>query len=380
MELPSFKRTRSAMLMHQTLIKWAENQLVKDINREFKRFWRKLQLAVSAEDHGAILMDANELKKRLAEIVQEARVGLVAYTVVDIRRWIRKTNEKLTKDAYDFSALSLEDQQTISDILQNEELRGLDFDTRLARYTVDMQKDIVAVLSQGVADGKSMQELANDLRTPIQGAQYQAARLARTETMHVSNVAAMRTYGSMGDVVSGVQYDATMDGRCCKRCAAFDGLKYYYEPKSGEQSMDEAPQLPLHPNCRCFYAPLSRSWAELGANVTGEETPQERGTYEDWLKGQPEHVQRQMLGDDYDAFQRGGMDAIRRMLTATVPVTKLPGDWKAAWNAATRAPRTESFRLPLLSGKDQLCAQRRKTALRSMTRAFSKPQTSRRES
>ncbi len=377
MKLPSFRRTRSAMLLHQVLVKWAENQLVRDLNREYRKFWRKVQTAAAANDQGAMFGDASELKTRLQELIQEARVGLVAFTVVDLRRWIRKTNEKLANEALDLSSIPLEDQELIRQILQNEDIQGLGFDERLARYTADMQRDIVDILSKGIADGRSIPEMTRDLRTPLQISRYRAERLARTETMHVSNTAALKTYGSMGDVVSGIQYDATLDIRACSVCAAYDGQKFYYAPKAGEKGIEDAPKLPIHCNCRCFFSPLSRSWEELGADVTGEETSAERESFEQWLDRQPDDVQRQVMGSEYDAYRDGGIEKVRKALGARVSVTKLSGDWKAAWDSAKRSTGAESHHLPLLPGRELLCASR-KTVSSSTTRASSSLRRSRR--
>lgn len=348
------------MMLHQILVKWVENQLIDDINREYRRYWRKVQIAGAANDHGTIFAESSELKVRVQELMEEARVGLIAFAVSDIRRWVRKVNEKLAKkEALDLSSLALEDQELIRQILQAETIQGQSFSERMASYTADMQKEILDILTNGMAKGASIADLTQDLRTPLQIGRRHAERLARTEVMHASNTAALKTYSSMPDVVSGIQYDATLDVRACALCGSYDGQKFYYEPKAGEKGIEDAPKLPVHPNCRCFYAPLSKSWAELGANVTGEETTKERETFDQWIDNQPVETQRQVLGDEYDAYRAGGMERVQKALSARISVSKLSGDWKAAWDSAKRTSGAESRRLPPLSGKEILCASRK---------------------
>ncbi len=53
----------------------------------------------------------------------------------------------------------------------------------------------------------------------------------------------------------------------CNQCAALHGKKFYFEPRAGQQSADNMPQPPLHPNCRCYkkeildYTYLDDEWA-----------------------------------------------------------------------------------------------------------------------
>ncbi len=184
-------------------------------------------------------------------------------------------------------------------------------------------KEVVQALQAGMAEGETVEQLVKRVRgkavkparwikndkgkrvrvpgeysggamdTTTQGART----LVRTAVMHVSNAARDEYYKKNSDLIKGYQYVATLDADACIACGAYDGKVYDVdEPK---------PELPLHPNCRCLYVPVIKSWKELG--IDKEEYPQgtrasmdgqvpENETYEDRLKKASKERRIQMLG------------------------------------------------------------------------------------
>lgn len=61
---------------------------------------------------------------------------------------------------------------------------------------------------------------------------------------------AVRSVGALNrHLAGGYQHSAELDDRTCSECAGLDGKIYYYDRWP---SIDTAPELPLHPNCRCI--------------------------------------------------------------------------------------------------------------------------------
>jgi len=151
--------------------------------------------------------------------------------------------------------------------------------------------------------------------------QNRATIIARTEVQKVSNAVTKGFYDANQDVIKGVQYVATLDRRTCLQCAPLDGKVYYYSgavggvvsgyseslalEQFGEETGDLAPALPQHPQCRCTYAPVTKSWRELGISAK-DAPPGTRSsltgqipstiTYGQWLATQPESFQLEVLG------------------------------------------------------------------------------------
>jgi hypothetical protein len=55
----------------------------------------------------------------------------------------------------------------------------------------------------------------------------------------------------------GYRWIASRGKDACPQCAALHGKVFYFEPGSGQASVDEMPQGQLHPNCRCTREPVS---------------------------------------------------------------------------------------------------------------------------
>ena len=94
--------------------------------------------------------------------------------------------------------------------------------------------------------------------------QVSAVRLARTIVNGVSNNARMETIKENSDVIDGVEFVGTLDGKTCQYCAAYDGHIW-----RGEDA-GKARRPPLHPNCRCTIIPYVELKDENGNVVEFE--------------------------------------------------------------------------------------------------------------
>lgn len=76
-----------------------------------------------------------------------------------------------------------------------------------------------------------------------------AVTLARTIINGVANNARVETIKENADVIDGVKFLGTLDGKTCPYCASLDGYIW-----RGEE-MGQARRPPIHPNCRCTLIP-----------------------------------------------------------------------------------------------------------------------------
>lgn len=100
-------------------------------------------------------------------------------------------------------------------------------------------------LRNGIIQGKSPFQIANDLSERMQVGRYQAQRLVRTEYMHVLNQGQIEGYKAKG--YTKLKWHASKDERTCEICGKHHGNEY---------EIDEAPHLPAHPGCRCTFVPV----------------------------------------------------------------------------------------------------------------------------
>lgn len=184
---------------------------------------------------------------------------------------------------------------------------------RLAPDLVTLNAEIGAATARGIARGASMPDIARMLKVVpglVESYRDRLVVIARTEVQRAANEVAMANYAANNDVISGVQWLATLDNRTCLRCAPRHNQVY---PLVNGRPVGLGTPPPLHPRCRCFMAPVTRGYAELGlppthANRTrfdGE--PAREQTFGAWLRRQPASVQMEVLGPARLAFFRAGM-------------------------------------------------------------------------
>jgi SPP1 gp7 family putative phage head morphogenesis protein len=140
---------------------------------------------------------------------------------------------------------------------------GTSWNARLAAQTRLAPPDqLAALVTMGMAQGQTVQQLANTLGPAVQGVRASARRVARTEGMRVSHAARLTAFDELGDMVVGFQIHATMDFRVRPAHAARNGQIYYKKPKDGQLSITEMPNPPMEAdgtvafNCRCYLSPV----------------------------------------------------------------------------------------------------------------------------
>lgn len=173
-------------------------------------------------------------------------------------------------------------------------------------------KDAIRI---GFAEGQTTEEVVRIIRGTrknkytdgiTQQSRRTAAAAVRTAMNHTSNIARQETYSENADIIKGVQWVATLDGRTTRICASRDGKVY---------PVDAGPRPPAHIGCRSTTTPIVKSWKELGiklkqapegtrASMNGQ-VPAST-TYEDFLRKQDIGFQDEFLGQKAGILFRKG--------------------------------------------------------------------------
>lgn len=172
----------------------------------------------------------------------------------------------------------------------------------------------------GVAEGEGIDEMVRRIRGTAKN-RYRDGLLAksrreiesvvRTSVSGVVNNVRQATYRANAEIISGVQYVATLDTHTCEVCAAYDGQVY---------DLMDGPRPPQHCGCRCTTVPVCKSWKELGFDF--QEMPaseraamngrvSDKVTYGQWLKGQGRQTQEVALGKRKAQLFRSGKLGVR---------------------------------------------------------------------
>ena len=109
------------------------------------------------------------------------------------------------------------------------------------------------------------------------------------------------------DVLRGWVWVSTLDSRTCLRCAQKSGI---------ESKMGEGVVPPLHIGCRCFQAPVIKSWKELGFDAKEFATGTRASSggqvdanisFDAWLRTQSKSAQIDQLGPARQQLFANGM-------------------------------------------------------------------------
>jgi SPP1 gp7 family putative phage head morphogenesis protein len=150
-------------------------------------------------------------------------------------------------------------------------INGVPLEGWLGSMAVNDVRRIEQQLRLGILQGETTASLVQRIRgTRANGyadgvlstTRREAEMIARTAANHVSAQARQATWDANSDIIKGVRWVATLDGRTSPVCQSRDGEIY---------PIDEGPRPPAHPNCRSSVAPV----------LDGEEIVGERPTVTD---------------------------------------------------------------------------------------------------
>lgn len=125
-------------------------------------------------------------------------------------------------------------------------IAGKIFSDRVWENTNELANRIYNDIIRCVEIGIRPREIAKQIKDDFGVSAYQAARLVNTELAKVVSDAQLDVYRNSG-VVEKVMWMATLENNTCETCADYDGKEFL---------LNDAPKIPVHPNCRCCYVPI----------------------------------------------------------------------------------------------------------------------------
>lgn len=184
-------------------------------------------------------------------IHQEAarKIGAETYyrTVFDVQQGVNA--------AIPFAQITIE---KIDEVLSRK-WAGENYSARVWQNAEAMAQKLGEIVRTNVATGRPWERCIDEVRTymasPDQGGRYAAARLLRTETMHVYNEMSAEASSALG--AERYRYIAVLDLKTSETCRLHDGLidpdtgkPYTYANRKPGKNFP-----PLHPWCRSIEAP-----------------------------------------------------------------------------------------------------------------------------
>lgn len=294
------------------LVKQFEGELFDPIIKEVMGSVEKAKNLSSVE--GPILTKGqNQELDRMSKRIAKKANKIISGVEGDFKKRMQKLgmqeaefNKKLIEKTMPVQLeLNAPTELQIKSILNNQPFSGRTMDEWFSSIGEATRKNVTQEVKTGMINGESIDDIVRRIRGTRAGGftdgvmsttTRHAETIARSSVIHTSNYSAQQLYKKNSDVVKGVQWVATLDTRTCEVCAGLDGETY---------SVTKGERPPVHPGCRCFMAPVTRSWKEMGINAR-EMTPGQRAsmngqrpatmTYNEWLKDQDFEVVKEALG------------------------------------------------------------------------------------
>jgi len=194
----------------------------------------------------------------------------------------------------------------------------------LSEWMAGLEADKAAKIRDAVRIGYVEGQPIADIVRRIKGTkarQYQdgiieitrrnAETVVRTAISHTANHTRQKFAEANSDLVKGVKWVSTLDGRTSEICQARDGEVF---------PVNSGPRPPAHPNCRSTTSYVLKSFKELGVDLPefSESTRSSmdgqvpaKMTYNEWLKGKDAAFQNDVLGPTRAKLFRAGMPVDR---------------------------------------------------------------------
>lgn len=156
-------------------------------------------------------------------------------------------------------------------------------------------------LVDGYSQGMNVDELTQLILPAEQDTYWRARRTARTESLRIANKMQRESMNDLGDMLLGMQVLAVLDQNTRPEHAERNGTIYYVD---GTPSIDEMPDLPDEPNCRCWDAPVLKPPDEFlddpvvmasFLNDDGLAIP-DPAVYDQWFDAAPVGAQKDAVG------------------------------------------------------------------------------------
>jgi SPP1 gp7 family putative phage head morphogenesis protein len=186
-----------------------------------------------------------DLQIQLTEATRGQEAGIYK-TLKDVAKVSQATTALRFKKTLDVAFDKIVSRK-MTKILSSDWVGNMNWSERLWKDRELVGKKVTEILEEGIPQGKSMQDMARDLKGATQSSFNDAFRLIRTESAHVDGEVLLESFKQAQKELGYTKYifDATIDNRTSEICEHKDNKSYYIDEAVIGENFP-----PLHPNCR----------------------------------------------------------------------------------------------------------------------------------
>lgn len=186
-----------------------------------------------------------DLQMQLTEVTKAQEAGIYK-TLKDVAKVSQATTALRFKKTLDLAFDKIASRK-LEKILSSDWVGNMNWSERLWKDRDLVGKKVTEILETGIPQGKSMQDMARDLKEATNSSFNNAFRLVRTESAHVDGQVTLDSFKQAQDELGYEYYiyDAFLDDRTSKICRELDGKRF----KISEAEIG-VNYFPMHPSCR----------------------------------------------------------------------------------------------------------------------------------
>lgn len=227
--------------------------------------------------------------------------------------------------------IALPTESVLSRIASSSLIQGATIGDWFSRLQTQTRFELARNIKLGVSLGETNAQIARRILSQsdkgsevLAKTRRDANAIVRTSVATISNEVRQATYAENSEVVKGVQWLSTLDGRTSDICIARSGLVWTlpdYKPKGHKLPWNGGP--PAHWNCRSTTIPFLPALEEMGidpATVPAATRSSIDGdvaqdlSFSDFLKGKPTEFADEMLGKGRAQLWRDGKITLNQLL------------------------------------------------------------------
>lgn len=309
--MTSHQRLLERLTRHQIQIQRFGGSQVKKALPILRQLARDLRQRIQAGGASEFAMGRMiELERDIQFIVAEATSGIQqALDLEDFATQEVQFTQRLLGASVAVGLGEGVTPEAIRALVTRRQMRLLSGDT-IKRVTIPQMfeefseaagRDALRVVQAGVIEGRTQQQMARDVAQLVTTrSRRQAETVIRTATNGIGNVARDEVFQANADIIEGVKWISTLDGRTSAVCRSRDGELY---------PLNSGPRPPAHYGCRSVAAPQVREEyriAALGERASMDGPVSNQVTYGGFLKRQSKEFQNDVLGPRRAELFRSG--------------------------------------------------------------------------
>jgi SPP1 gp7 family putative phage head morphogenesis protein len=233
------------------LLDQAEKDLVDRIARRVKRLGPSAKDTFQSKRLQSILGDIRAQTRDLVKSMHSlTRSELLALAKQEVDIASRRLTEAVGVDLNNFRV----PPETLRTLVDKQAVGGKSLRRWFTRLGADRMGRLETAVNLGTIEGDTLGQIVKRFRDAENVTRRSARTMVRTHVNHVANQSREALYEENSDIVDGVRWTATLDGRTSSICQSRDGNIY---------DLDQGPRPPAHPNCRSITTPVLKSWDKL---------------------------------------------------------------------------------------------------------------------